>query len=273
MKNAEDPPRLADTSLSGAVLGAGIAAARERGPSEAQMRALREGVFAGIGITAIAASSGLASGGAKAGGLVAHGWWTAAVTKVALAVVVGGAVTGGTVAAWREHRRASVAVRTVRPATGPTGAVPPPPAPTSPGGVQLRAPTPAAEPLERLAIAPAPAIASRGNVPPRARDERRTASAFAAELELLGRARAALGHDPAAALALTTRHGRLFPGGLLEQERDVLVIEALVALDRRDEAADRARSFWRRYPQSPYADKVRRTLSDTVFNSGAANHK
>jgi hypothetical protein len=275
MKHAQDPPRLADTPVSWSVLGEGIAAARERGPSEAQMRALREGVFASIGITAIAASSSLAGGVAKAGvGIAGQGWWTAVATKVALAVVVGGAATGGTVAAWRRHARPPVDVRAVRPAMGPTahrGPLAASPATTSPGGAQLPAPPPVAGPLAGLPVSPT--TGPRGNVPLPSRHQGGPTSAFSAELQLLARARAALASDPAAALSLTSRHGRLFPGGLLEQERDVLIIEALVRLDRGDQAADKARRFWRRYPQSPYADKVRRTLSDAFPNGQTFDHK
>jgi hypothetical protein len=52
------------------------------------------------------------------------------------------------------------------------------------------------------------------------------------------------------ALAAALRHEREYPGGVLSEEREVLVIKALSGLGRRDEARSRARRFEQRFPTS-----------------------
>jgi hypothetical protein len=77
------------------------------------------------------------------------------------------------------------------------------------------------------------------------------------ESALLERARQALKSDPQAALALTKQHRRLYPRGVLVQEREVLAIEALSRLKREDEAKRRAGDFKESYPDSAHREKVR----------------
>jgi outer membrane protein assembly factor BamD (BamD/ComL family) len=55
---------------------------------------------------------------------------------------------------------------------------------------------------------------------------------------------------PRAALALLTRHQRRWPHGALEQEREVLAVEALAASGDDRAARDRATLFLRRHPGS-----------------------
>lgn len=59
--------------------------------------------------------------------------------------------------------------------------------------------------------------------------------------ELLQRARTSLGTDPAQTLALAEQHRARFPRGILALERELVAIDALVALGRRDEALARGR--------------------------------
>lgn len=73
---------------------------------------------------------------------------------------------------------------------------------------------------------------------------------------LLHRAHAASLSDPRKALALTAEHVRRFPNGMLAQEREVLAIEALARLGRRDDARARATAFSASYPGSPYQSRV-----------------
>ena len=82
------------------------------------------------------------------------------------------------------------------------------------------------------------------------------ASAAETEISLLKRARAATLANPARALALTAEHAKLYPGGALEQEREVIAVDALLRLGRRDEAAQRAKQFQERYPGSAHARRM-----------------
>ena len=72
------------------------------------------------------------------------------------------------------------------------------------------------------------------------------------EVDLLKRARSALGPAPATALTLTAEHAARFPRGALGQEREVLAIQALVQLGRRDEARARAARFLAAFPGSAH---------------------
>ena len=65
---------------------------------------------------------------------------------------------------------------------------------------------------------------------------------------------------PEKALATTNEHARGYPKGMLAQEREVIAIEALVRLGRRDEARRRADSFHRAYPGSSHVDRVERLV-------------
>ncbi len=72
-----------------------------------------------------------------------------------------------------------------------------------------------------------------------------------AERRLLDVARGALERgEPAVALDATTKHQRLFPGGVLVQEREAMAIRALAMLGRFTEARARAARFRVRFPDS-----------------------
>lgn len=76
------------------------------------------------------------------------------------------------------------------------------------------------------------------------------------EIQLLQRAQDALGSDPARALDLASRHAARFPSGSLSQEREVIAIDALVRLGRRDEARARAAAFAERLPSSAHRARI-----------------
>ena len=76
------------------------------------------------------------------------------------------------------------------------------------------------------------------------------------EASFLRRTRAALADDPARALRMTGEHAALYPRGVLEQEREVIAIEALVRLGAREEARLRASAFRARYPSSAHASRI-----------------
>jgi hypothetical protein len=92
---------------------------------------------------------------------------------------------------------------------------------------------PTAEP----ALEPAPTEPSE----PVDRATPRIEPAFDEGAELLRRARTALTTDPSRTLALTEQHRARFPRGMLTLERELLAIDALVAIGRRDEAQARGR--------------------------------
>jgi hypothetical protein len=76
------------------------------------------------------------------------------------------------------------------------------------------------------------------------------------EAGLLLQARQALAASPAQALAHCNEHQRHYARGALVQEREVIVIEALTRLGRRDEAAERLRRFVQAYPSSAYRPRL-----------------
>lgn len=72
------------------------------------------------------------------------------------------------------------------------------------------------------------------------------------EIALIGRAHDVLRADPHGALALCKEHETKFAGGHFAQERDAVAIEALLYLNRRDEAKRRFAEFDNKYPSSSH---------------------
>jgi hypothetical protein len=83
---------------------------------------------------------------------------------------------------------------------------------------------------------------------------------IAEEARLLERARAALAVDPAGALRITEEHARKHPMAQLSAERELIAIDALMRLGRRDEALRRAAPGLARAPNSLYAKRLRPLL-------------
>jgi hypothetical protein len=152
---------------------------------------------------------------------------------------------------------ASLAGSTIDRATPATAAVPavPSPAPMpSPGPAPALASEPAA-PARAAATAPV-------SMPARA-PEPAPALATDAEVSLLQSAQDALPSDPRAALLLVGRHAARFPHGALAQEREVLAIEALLRLDRHDDARLRAGRFYRDFPRSAHRARIEALVGET----------
>lgn len=164
------------------------------------------------------------------------------------------------------------------------GSPPPPRAPSpppSPVPVAPEAPSPIAPSTPPAAPAPSEPASPREErrAPVRAEAPARVERSVAApEVEaaapapaddglseglLLLRARAALVRDPAACLALAEQHRERFPDGAMTEEREVLAIEALAALDRSAEAQARAARFGARFVGSPYARRVATAIART----------
>src|SRR6185369_12667155 len=113
MSTDGDPPRLHALTARGSTLQRGLEAARDRGPSDQQLRDLERGVLAALGaagaITAAAAvTNGAATTGvaAQAGSTAASmaagaGWLSTGAAKIAVSVTLAALVSGGAVGFWR----------------------------------------------------------------------------------------------------------------------------------------------------------------------------
>jgi hypothetical protein len=90
------------------------------------------------------------------------------------------------------------------------------------------------------------------------------------EVELIGQARARMRSAPAEALTLVAEHARLFPSGVLVQERELIAIESLERLGRTAEAKARAQRFATRFPGSAHLPRLKRLLepADTSGDFG-----
>ncbi len=137
----------------------------------------------------------------------------------------------------------------------PPAVVAPPPAPPPEETPLLPAedtkaptpPRPATKPARGPTRGPQPAPADAG--PPTQAPRRDTD--LAAERALLELARAALGRgDVAGALVTIEQHARDFAHGRLEEEREVLAVQALVQAGRLEEAKQRQAAFRGRFPDS-----------------------
>ncbi len=130
---------------------------------------------------------------------------------------------------------------------------PAPPAPASPEGIRIDA----------LPAARAEAVASKPAAPP---PVRRSVSDDADatiqdELAMIDSARAALtAKRPEETLARVETYRRRFRSGRFNEEADVLEIQALVAMGRRDEAMAKGHRFLRSHPDSAYNRRAQSAL-------------
>jgi hypothetical protein len=132
-------------------------------------------------------------------------------------------------------------------------------------------------------VQPLPAVALTSSAPPDAPEvaaaqageslrvrrapappEKRTValqSDLGAEQALLDVARRALAQGRnEEALGPIERHARRYPDGILTEEREALAVNVLVALQRQDEARQRAAHFFERYPKSLLRGSVEAAL-------------
>jgi hypothetical protein len=112
---------------------------------------------------------------------------------------------------------------------------------------------PAAPSATPAAPSATPAAASAPSAPSA------SGSTLEREVAALRTVRAALrDRDGATALATLDTYAHEFPQGALTEEADALRVEALCALNRRDEATQAAASFLERHPGSLHAARVAR---------------
>lgn len=140
------------------------------------------------------------------------------------------------------------------PQSPPAWVAPPPPEPPPAMGESARQHRVAAP----RSAPPAPAIrpAEPQRVPALERDR-----GLAAERTLIEQARTALTRGKGeTALLVLERHGRSFPAGALIEERESLLVQALVQLERYEEARQAAGKFHQRFPRSIFGAVVDESL-------------
>ncbi|MGE5784853.1 MAG: hypothetical protein ACM3ZE_09680, partial [Myxococcales bacterium] len=80
---------------------------------------------------------------------------------------------------------------------------------------------------------------------------------FAAELQVLQPARQAVARgEHSSALGIIAEHQRLFPHGVLTEEREALRVKALVGLGRATEAERAGAAFRKRFPRSALVGRI-----------------
>jgi hypothetical protein len=170
--------------------------------------------------------------------------------ELLLAAALGLVLASAAFAAWREHQ------------AGDTSSVVPTTEQASEVGRQVapQAPRPEVATAEETATSPDLAVAEH-EVAAASPRPTGSAAAYALELRLLERARAAVAEgDHAAALRFIASHQRRFPQGLLREEREALRVKALAGLGRADEAKRAAERFREDFPRSVVLPGLEQTV-------------
>lgn len=244
MTSHGEPPRLRD----GGPLSKVMASAAEDEPTAAELKAIAAGLPLvqppPMGTTAGAvvkmkAAAALATALLGVGALVGLALWAHSQSE-------------------REQEREQAEAPPAATSVVPLQSVPvleaPPPAP------QPVPPAPVAPPLPPLETDPG---ANDAKSPPNRQTARRTAArdAGSEELLLLNEAFLALRRaDARGALALATRHESVFPQGAFVQERELILIEALVEIGRLEEAKNRGMAFLTAFPDSSHRLRLEELL-------------
>jgi len=180
---------------------------------------------------------------------VAHFWQRRMPQLVAASI---GLVAFGAYAAWQRYRPdadpdgrgAATAPRAVEPPIS----TPPTPAPPSKEEVPPSAETQATPPAANGGGALAQRTAAEED-------------GYAVELQLLQRARAAVGSgDYRAALSAIAEHQQRFPRGRLREEREALRVSALAGVGRKDEARRAAERFRAAFPRSVLSSRIEQAI-------------
>ncbi|HMA94142.1 MAG TPA: hypothetical protein VKP30_15735, partial [Polyangiaceae bacterium] len=123
--------------------------------------------------------------------------------------------------------------------------------------VAITPPASATEPVQVAALA-APVAKNA----PESKVRTTATKPLPSEAALIEQARSALLGSPARALALTETHARLYPKGILTQEREVIAIEALARLGKARAAEQRGSNFRSQQPHSIHELRLRQVLGD-----------
>jgi type IV secretory pathway VirB10-like protein len=212
------------------------------------------GAGAASGASQSAAGSGAGGTAAAAGRAGAH-LTARALVKTVITLTVGAIVGAGGHAEW--ERRARRRIVAAPPPVASPAAIPrePPAPPPALPPARADVPEPPGAPAHRPSAAPAR--------PPRnePHEARRRDVDLAAERTLIEQARTAFARNQGeAALAALGRHLRAFPDGELREERESLMVQVLVGLERYDEARRAGARFRRRFPQSIFGPVVEEAL-------------
>ena len=186
-------------------------------------------------------------GGSGGGGSTPHApsWLASHALGAAMATFVAGAIVGAGAHAMLQKPPPERIVYVDRPT--PLAASPSPSSVTSSWAVATASPSASAAPLAHASVRAAPSASST--------------SSLSDERALLDRVRSELAeNDPANALNLVDEHTRRFPKAQLAEEREVLAVQALVALGRYDEARTRAAKLRAAAPNSLFLPAIDATL-------------
>ena len=148
-------------------------------------------------------------------------------------------------------------------ALSPVPRPPPPP----PRDLDRDEPPPLAVQDEPLVPPPSePLVPSRPPLPtvltPRPPKHPVDPDALARESVLIDRARSEVKSEPETALKTLAEHKQTFPGGPLTREAELVRVEALLRLGRRDEAENLGRKLTAHDPSGPTGRTVERLLND-----------
>ncbi len=159
--------------------------------------------------------------------------------------LVGSFVAGGAIALAVVRQAPDRGAPREPPATAPITIREPPAPPSLPAATESPAPE-AAPPVAPPARTAAPSPAARASAA-----IERSGGTLEAERALLDVARISLGRgDGAAALRAAEAHAQKFPRGVLAEEREAMIIQALRLLHRDDEASTQLDRFRARFPAS-----------------------
>lgn len=262
MTTAKDPVRLRRVMAHDTVLARGLAAAQARGPSDEQLVALERGVFAATAITAAVGATLAAHSASSVATVASATWWSAGAAKLVLAGVTAVALGGGATVAWHTasktkapaatHASSAATTRAKARKLEASAAVAPVIEPADRAPEEVAAPVLATPPEVTVPFEPTRAKpVAKAHAPARA-----AAPATDDEVALLDRAHRALAGEPSRALTLAREHARSFPTSSLDEERELIVVTALVKLDRVAEARRLVEAFSARRPGSTYLPKM-----------------
>jgi hypothetical protein len=263
MKKSDDPPRLTDDPDVPSPLADAVRAARGPAPDRARLEALAIslGLPPSVLPPMVPPAAGMAAGAGAA---------KLAITGLAATVVGAVAVVAAVGLSAGRHRApvtsappASVAqleCRALQPRENdPEIPLLQPPAPSLPPVARATAPAPSPRRRHPARSVPAPVVAAPA-APVEAPSD--AASRLREEAALVQSAERLLASDPAGALRLTEERRRRFPRGALDQEAEVVAIDALLRLGRRPEASARAHAFESAHAASLHARRIKRLLGE-----------